>query len=150
METAAHIINTIHIAADSEMVWDALVNPEKTKIYMFGCETVSDWKPDSELFWKGSYDGKEMIFVKGKIVSIKPCQNLVYTVFDPNGTLADVPENYLTVTYDLAKEVGGTKLTVTQGDYTKVGDGDRRYAESYNDGEGWNPILKAIKSLVEA
>jgi hypothetical protein len=64
--------------------------------------------------------------------------------------LADVPENYLTVTYDLVKEVGGTKLTVTQGDYTKVGDGDRRYAESYNNGEGWNPILKSIKSLVEA
>jgi hypothetical protein len=74
---------------------------------------------------------------------------LVYTVFDPNGTLADIAENYLSVTYDLASIDGGSRLTVTQGDYTKVGDGARRYAESYNQGEGWNPILKAIKKLVE-
>jgi uncharacterized protein YndB with AHSA1/START domain len=149
MQTLSHIVNTIHLDAPLEMVWDALVNPAKTKIYLFGCEAVSDWKPGSELLWKGSHEGKEMIFVKGKIVSINPSQRLVYTVFDPNGTLADVPENYLSVTYDLSSIDGGSRLTVTQGDYTKVGDGARRYAESYNQGEGWNPILKAIKKLVE-
>ena len=74
---------------------------------------------------------------------------MVYTTIDPNSTLPDIPENYLTVTYDLAVENGQTLLTVTQGDYSKVADGERRYKESYNGGEGWNPILVQIKKLVE-
>ena len=149
MKTEAYLVNTISINANALQVWDALVNPSKTKIYMFGCETVSDWKPGSELLWKGSYEGKEMVFVKGNVVSIEPNKKLIYTVFDPNGTLADFPENYLTVTYDLKEENNQTVLTVSQGDYTKVGEGEKRYAESYNEGEGWNPILEAIKKMVE-
>ncbi len=149
MKTEAYLVNIISINANALQVWDALVNPSKTKIYMFGCETVSDWKPGSELLWKGSYEGKEMVFVKGNVVSIEPNKKLIYTVFDPNGTLADLPENYLTVTYDLKEENNQTVLTVSQGDYTKVGEGEKRYAESYNEGEGWNPILEAIKKMVE-
>ena len=41
--------NIININAPALKVWDALVNPEQTKKYMFGCETVSDWKPGSPL-----------------------------------------------------------------------------------------------------
>ncbi len=47
--------NSIVINAPVANVWDALVNPEQTKKYMFGCETVSDWKPGSPLLWKGEY-----------------------------------------------------------------------------------------------
>lgn len=64
------ITNSITINAPAEKVWDALINPEQTKKYMFGCETVSDWKPGSELLWKGHYEGNDMVFVKGKIVAI--------------------------------------------------------------------------------
>lgn len=142
--------NSIAIKAPAPKVWDALVNPEQTKKYMFGCETVSEWKPGSPLLWKGSYEGKEMIFVKGTIADIKPGKFLAYTTIDPNNTtIEDIPENYLTVTYELISENGETILNVTQGDYTKVADGERRYKEAYNNGEGWNPILVEIKKLVE-
>ena len=90
-----------------------------------------------------------MIFVKGKVALFKPNQKLVYTVFDPNGTIEDTPENYLTVTYLLEERSNGILFTITQGDYSKVADGERRYQEAYNHGEGWNPILVAIKNLVE-
>lgn len=144
------ITNTITINAPTSKVWDALVNPEQTKKYMFGCETVSDWKVGSELLWRGSYEGKEMVFVKGTITTITPDKFLAYTVIDPNNTaIADIPENYLTVTYKLDTENGQTVLTVTQGDYNKVAEGEKRYQESYNSGEGWNPILVEIKKLVE-
>ena len=116
---------------------------------MFGCETVSDWKQGSSLEWKGEYEGKEMVFVKGHIVDIKPGKFLAYTTIDPNSAIDDVSENYLTVTYDLTTENGQTVLTVTQGDYNKVAEGERRYQEAYNSGEGWNPILVQIKELVE-
>jgi uncharacterized protein YndB with AHSA1/START domain len=73
------IKNSITINAPAATVWDALVNPEQTKQYMFGCETVSDWKPGSELLWKGTYEGKEMVFVKGEIIAIQPEKFLEYT-----------------------------------------------------------------------
>jgi len=46
------IINSIHIHANAEKVWDALINPEKTKVYMFGCATVSTWEIGSDLLWE--------------------------------------------------------------------------------------------------
>src|SRR5688572_7778042 len=144
------IENSITINAPQSKVWDALVNPEQTKKYMFGCEAVSDWRKGSPLLWKGVYEGKEMVFVKGIVVEIKPERFLAYTVFDPNSTIEDMPENYLTVTYELTPDNGKTYFKVRQGDYSKVADGERRYNESYNNGEGWNPILVEIKKLVEA
>lgn len=149
MSKPIFIKNSIQIEASPAQVWNALINPEQTKKYMFGCETVSDWKVGSPLLWKGSYEGKEMVFVKGNIVELKPERFLAYTVIDPHSTIEDIPENYLTVTYDLKKENDHTVLTVTQGDYSTVADGEKRYQDSYNNGEGWNPILIAIKELVE-
>ncbi len=66
------IKNSITINAPIEKVWDALVNPAQTKKYMFGCETVSDWKVGSNLSWQAFYEGKNTVFVTGKIVSIEP------------------------------------------------------------------------------
>ncbi len=149
MKQPLFIENTVFIKAPLTKVWDALVNPMQTKKYMFGCETVSNWKVGSELLWKGEYEGKEMIFVKGTILKIEPEKLLAYTTIDPNSTIDDKAENYLTVTYELKTESRQTILTVTQGDYSLVAEGDRRYQESYNGGEGWNPILQEIKKLVE-
>lgn len=144
------ITNHISIDAPAATVWDILVNPEQTKKYMFGCETVSDWKVGSALLWRGEYEGRQMDFVKGSILHIEANTSLAYTVIDPNNpSIPDIPENYLTVTYTLSAENGATVLTVTQGDYATVAEGEKRYRDSYNNGEGWNPILVAIKQLAE-
>ncbi len=144
------IKNTISINASPLRVWEALTNPEQTKKYMFGCETVSDWKVGSPLLWKGFDQGKEIVYVKGIILEINPGRRLAYTAIDPHSTIEDIPENYLTITYTLTAENGNTIFSVTQGDYGTVAEGERRYKESYNNGEGWNPILIEIKKLVEA
>ncbi len=146
-----YVKNNIAINAPASKVWDVLTNPEQTKKYMFGCETVSDWKPGSTLEWKGNYEGKDMVFVKGNVVNIIPEKLLVYTTIDPNNPeMEDKAENYLTVTYDLKEENAVTVLAVTQGDYNKVADGESRYKEASNNGEGWNPILVEIKKIAEA
>lgn len=144
------VTNTIAIEAPPSRVWDALINPEKTRIYMFGCEAVTDWRIGSPLLWRGTFDGKDVIFVKGAVVDIAQEKFLAYSVFDPNSTLNDVPENYLTVTYDLSFNNGHTLLTVTQGDFSLVAEGERRYNEVFSGGEGWSPILKEIKELAES
>jgi uncharacterized protein YndB with AHSA1/START domain len=141
--------NSIFINAPAMKVWDTLTNPQQTKKYMFGCETISDWKPGSSLLWQYHYEGKDIVAVKGNVVRIEPGRFLSYTVFDPFSSMPDIPENYLTVTYRLTEEGGATLLTVTQGNYATVAEGQRRYKEAYNNGEGWNPILIAIKNLAE-
>jgi len=144
------VTNTITIDAPAAKVWDALTNPEQTKKYMFGCEALSDWKPGSPLIWKGNFNGVELIAVKGDVVSISPYRSLVYTVIDPNNAaIPDIPENYLTVTCDLEEQGGQTKLTVSQGDYSKVAEGETRYQHTVGGG-GWEPILTQIKALAEA
>jgi uncharacterized protein YndB with AHSA1/START domain len=150
MSTPLFVSNSITIDAPAYEVWDALVNPQKTKIYMFGCEAISGWKPGDDLIWKGIFDGQELVAVKGKVISINPGIRLEYTTFDPNNpAMKDLPENYLNVIYELNEVGGKTMLTVSQGDFSIVANGDQRYKEVYNNGEGWNPILVQIKSLVE-
>ena len=148
---ALFLNNRIIIAAPIEDVWDALINPEKTKQYMYGCETVSDWQVGSALLWQAEQEGAIMVFVKGHILRINAPHHLTYTVIDPHANIDDNAENYLTVTYDLEAQADGqTELKVTQGDYDLVAEGSRRYAESNATGEGWLPILRGIKALVEA
>ena len=142
--------STITINAPAAKVWDALINPEQTKKYMFGCETVSDWEAGSPLLWRANYEGREMVFVKGVIVTIEPNELLKYTVIDPNSTMPDIPENYLNVTYQLAEQNGQTTLTVLQDGFENAADGEKRYRDCYNNGEGWDPILVQIKTLLEA
>jgi uncharacterized protein YndB with AHSA1/START domain len=142
--------STITIDAPAAKVWDALTNPEQTKKYMFGCEALSTWKPGSPLIWKGNYNGTEMVFVKGDVISIQPGRSLVYTTIDPNNqTIPDIPENYLTVTCDLTEKDGHTLLEVSQGDYSTVASGPERYKHTV-DGGGWDPILVQIKALCES
>ncbi|MGI9541815.1 MAG: SRPBCC family protein [Cyclobacteriaceae bacterium] len=144
------IENTILIDAPVAKVWDALVNPEITKHYMYGCEAVSDWAVGSPLLWKGEYEGKEMIFVKGIVLEIAPNEKLKFTVIDPNAQMEDIPENYLNVTYALIEQNDQVQLTVTQDGFEDAADGEKRYQDVYNNGEGWNPILAKIKKMVEA
>jgi len=141
--------NTITINADANKVWDVLTNPEQTKKYMFGCETVSDWQQGSSLLWKGSYEGKEMVFVKGYILEIVPKRLLKYSVIDPNAAYPDVPENYLSVTYKLNMLKDTTELIVIQDGFEDAAEGEKRFKEVYNNGEGWNPILVHIKNIAE-
>ncbi|MBK8503539.1 MAG: SRPBCC domain-containing protein [Saprospiraceae bacterium] len=138
--------NEIVIGAPVREVWDLLVNPEKTKLYMFGCEVVSDWIIGNPVLWKGSTD--DVIYVKGNLVALDPEKRFAYTVIDPQGTYEDIPTNYLTVTYDVAPEGSHTRFRVTQGDYSSVAEGEKRFRDSTDSG-GWQSVLEKIKELAE-
>ena len=142
--------NTISINAPITKVWDALVNPEKTKKYMFGCATVSDWKVGSTLFWQAVYESKLTTFVSGYVLEFKENKLLKYSVIDPNAKYPHTPENHLIVTYKLSEKNGVTNFTVTQDGFENAADGEKRYIDVYNNGDGWNPILMQIKNIVES
>jgi uncharacterized protein YndB with AHSA1/START domain len=137
---------SISIKANVEKVWEALTSSEYTRQYMFGCDVVTDWKTGSLILWKGLADGKEVVFVKGNIVNIQPGKLLQYTAIDPNSTPEDASSIYTTVTYELTPEGEHTLLKVTQGDFSKISDGEERYNHTIN---GWDFVLPKLKELLE-
>ena len=140
------IRKSVEVAAPIETLWKVLTDSEFIPQYMFGCIAETDWKPGSPLLWKGAADGK--LYVKGDVVSVDPPHRLEYTIFDPNSTVPDIPENYLTMTYELQeKSDGASALEIVQGDYAKVADGQRRYEHSL---EGDDFVLIGIKKLAES
>ncbi|TAE50006.1 MAG: hypothetical protein EAZ89_12970 [Bacteroidetes bacterium] len=147
MKEPVFIFNDILIEAPAAAVWDALIHPDKTVQYMYGCVIESDWQIGSPLIWRGAEDG--VSYVSGHLMQLEPEKVFSFTVFDPNGTYADIPENYLTATYTLREEGSKTRLSVTQGDYAVVAEGPKRYEDSISQG-GWSSVLEGIKRLVEA
>lgn len=132
------------IEASPADVFDALTNPLKTRLYMYNCEPVCDWEVASPLLWKGALD--DVVYVKGHLLVYEPDKELTYTVFDPNSTIEDIPENYLTTQIILEEVEGATLVKVSQGDFEKVANGQERFKHA--DG-GWNMVLNGLKELVE-
>lgn len=132
---------SIVIAAPAARVWDALTDPAQIKQYMWGAEAISDWKLGSSLIYRGTWEGKAYED-KGKILEIDPPRVLRTNYYSPLSGKPDAPENYAEVTYALAPEAGGTKLTVTQ---TNVED---EAAKARSEGN-WDMALGAIKKLIE-
>lgn len=91
-----------------------------------------------------------MVFVSGYILAIQPDVLLKYSVIDPNASYPHTPENHLKVTYELSHENGTTVLKVTQDGFEEAAEGEKRYTDVYNKGEGWNPILVEIKKVAES
>jgi uncharacterized protein YndB with AHSA1/START domain len=66
---------SVTIDAPGEKVWDALVNPEAIKQYMFGTSVVADWREGSPITWQGEWQGRSYED-KGVILQFKPGQIL--------------------------------------------------------------------------
>jgi uncharacterized protein YndB with AHSA1/START domain len=138
--------DSIEIAAPPGAVWRVLTEPALTREYMFGCSAVTDWKPGSALEWTAEVDGKLVVYVKGVVEAIEPERLLRYTTFGLGMGLDDVPANYLTVECRLSASGGGTRLDISQGDYARVADGQKRYDHTV---EGWRSTLAKLKQLAE-
>lgn len=139
--------HSLDVEAPAAVLWRVLTDNHFIPQYMFGCMAETDWQPGSPLLWKGIADGK--VYVKGHVVAVDAPHSLAYTVIDPNNpAIADVSENYLTVTYTLKERgAGASTLEIAQGDYATVAEGQKRYEDSANSG---GMILTAIRQLAEA
>jgi len=139
--------DAIEIQASGQRVWTVLTDSQFIQQYMFGCVADTDWQAGSDLLWKGGADGQ--LYVKGKIIAIDAPHHLEYTVLGADMKIADIPENYLTIIYDVtAQKPGVSRLHVSMGDFNAVGEGKRRHEESVAGG-GWAPMLAKIKELAE-
>lgn len=132
---------TIDIRAAASRVWDAITNPEKTRKYFFHCRVGSDWKPGSNITFKGRIFLFMKVELKGRIVNIEPEKYLKYVLrnaSDKGGSLS-------TVTFQLSPANGITTLNVED----DVGQGpgaEKRYKRS---DKAWDKVLNGMKKLVE-
>ena len=132
--------DSIEIKAPPEKVWEVLTKPEYTKQYMFGCNAESDWRVGSPLVWRGAQDGK--VYVEGKIVAIEPSRKLSFTTVTPGNDSRSAS----TVTEVLVRSNGGTLLRITDGDFSKLPDGETRFERTT---EGWKATLPLLKKTAE-
>jgi uncharacterized protein YndB with AHSA1/START domain len=131
----------IKIDASIDVVWDALVNPEVISQYMFGTSVVSEWKEGSAIAWKGTWKGKAYED-RGIILELKPGRIISYSHFSPLSGLPDIPENYHTVTIELAPKRGGTVVSLSQDN--NLTEQAREHSQ-----KNWEAMLKGLKNLLE-
>jgi len=129
------------IDAPVAKVWDALVNPALIQQYMFGTQVVSTWKEGSPIAWKGEWKGKSYED-KGVLLAVKPERMLRYSHFSPLTGQPDRPENYHTVTIELASSGGQTTVSLSQ-DKNPTPEA-REHSE-----KNWSVMLAGMKKLLE-
>jgi uncharacterized protein YndB with AHSA1/START domain len=132
---------TTTINAPVSKVWQALVNPEIIKQYLFDTEVITDWKVGSPITYKGQWQGKAFED-KGKILEIEPEKTLVSTHWSPLAGTPDTPENYHTVTYTLSDKGQSTEVTITQ-------DNNSTEEEREHSEQNWRTVLEGMKKLLE-
>lgn len=132
----------VTIKGSVSQVWDALVNPDKIKRYMFGAEVVSDWRVGSPIVWKGEWKGKAFED-KGRILEIQQGKRLRYSHFSPLSGQPDRPENYHTVTIDV--EGHGAEVHVDLSQDNTMSEKAREESR-----RNWSMMLEGLKKTVEA
>ncbi|TMC54307.1 MAG: SRPBCC domain-containing protein [Chloroflexi bacterium] len=135
-------VKKVTIHATKREVWNALTNPAMVKQYLHGTEMATDWKEGSPISWKGEWKGRSYED-KGTVLAIEPQKFLKYTHWSPMGGSEDKPENYHTLTYELAGDDGTTTLTLTQDNNPTQEEADKMADDN------WGPVLNGLKEVVE-
>jgi len=131
----------VTIDASRAEVWEALVNPDLIKRYMFGATVTSDWTVGSPITWTGEWKGKPYED-KGRILEIRRGERLKYSHFSPLGGVPDQPENYHNVTIEVGGRDGAVQLTLSQ-------DHNRSQQAMEESERNWRAMLEGLKKAVE-
>jgi len=139
--TNIEMTTSIEVNAQTVKVWDALVNPEKIKKYLFGTETHCDWKVGSPIRFTGKWEGKSYED-KGTILAIEKERLLSYDYWSSFSGMPDVAENYQIVTFKLDTVNGRTLVQLTQQNI--LSEESKKHSQ-----ENWSMVLKGLKEMVE-
>lgn len=129
------------IESSKDRVWDALIDPEAIKQYMFGADVESDWREGSAITWSGEFKGRRYRD-KGVILRIEPDRTLCYGHFSPQSGKPDRAENYHIVTIRLHGKGDRTDVSLSQDN--NADEDERKQSE-----QNWRAMLDGLKRVVE-
>jgi uncharacterized protein YndB with AHSA1/START domain len=132
---------TIEIRVPLARVWNALVNPEIIREYMFGTHVISDWKVGSQIIWKGEWKGKAYMD-KGVILQMIDHKLLQYSHFSPLSGLPEVPENFHIVTVQLKERRDRAIVDLFQ--ENNESEESRDHSQ-----KNWEMMLENLKNFLE-
>lgn len=132
---------SININAPVDKAWQALTDPAMIKEYLFGTNTITDWKKGSSITYKGEWQGKAYED-KGTIIDIIPNKVLHTTYWSGMSGKEDKPENYANVIYQLNPSGDQTEVTITQDNIDD--EAGVKHME-----ENWGTVLGGMKKLLE-
>ena len=132
---------TISIKAPASKVWEALTTPEWIKKYLFGTQTISDWKVGSPIIFTGTWEGKEYQD-KGTILKFEMEKVFQYNYWSSFSSLPDLPENYAVLTFELSPHGNTTELLLTQ-------DNIANETALEHSSKNWDGVLGGMKELLE-
>jgi len=133
---------SIEINTKAEKVWEVLTNPEKIKIYLFGTETITDWRIGSSIIFQGEYNGHQYKD-KGNVLESTENKILSYNYWSGFSGLEDKTENYSLVTYKI-KDIAENKVKFT---WTQKGFANKD-GQCHTE-QGLKTMLEQIKKLAE-
>jgi uncharacterized protein YndB with AHSA1/START domain len=132
----------VTIKASAAAVWRALTDPQLVKQYMHGTNMQTTWEIGSPITWRGEWQGKTYED-KGTVLAFVPRTLLKTTHWSPMGGSDDKPENYHTVTYELAEHGAETVLTLKQDNNASQEAADTMAEKN------WGPVLDGVKAVAE-
>jgi uncharacterized protein YndB with AHSA1/START domain len=131
----------VNINAPVSKVWDALTKPEIIKQYLFGTDTITDWKVGNPITFTGEWEGKTYKD-KGTILGFEKNRLIKYSYWSSMSGIEDKPENYAIVTYELSGVDRDVDLTITQENIP-----DEKMKEHSE--ENWKKVMNGLKNVVE-
>jgi len=135
------------IAAPASRVWKALITPSAIKRYFFGADVETDWRAGNPIRWRGEFNGKPFED-KGEILIFQPESRLRFSHWSAMSGTTDAPENYHTVTFELKPESKGTRVVLTQGNFTGgVRETDIQNRSEYE--KNWAMVLENLATVVQ-
>ncbi|MGO8693434.1 MAG: SRPBCC domain-containing protein [Rectinemataceae bacterium] len=132
---------SIAIDAKAEKVWNALVNPDLIRQYLYGTQAISEWKVGSPIVYRGEWEGKHYED-KGTILELIPNKSLVTSYWSSFSGREDKPENYLRVSCHIAEAGGESTLTITTENNPSREAADQAASN-------WATVLGTLKKLLE-
>jgi uncharacterized protein YndB with AHSA1/START domain len=141
MKKNLKVEDQIEIDASAEKIWDALINPEKIKQYLYGTEAISEWKAGSPIIFQGTWEGKPYQD-KGFIMDFVPNKLFRYEYWSGFSGKEGKKENYSEVTFEISSQHNSFVLKLKQQGFAN----EQAHAHSL---QGWKAVLEKIKEVVE-
>jgi len=133
------------VAAAPAAVWKALTTPASLKKFFFNADVESDWCVGHPIHMKGEFQGKRF-HDKGAIIAVEPQKRLSFSHWSPLSGVADAPENYHVVNFDLAPRGNDTVVTLTQSNLIGgAKPADREHRSDYE--KNWQRVLDGLASV---